>query len=294
MKLIPDQKHWKLWDLYLQGDNGELSPDTLGHQICPTWHCDEMLLDFYLICCVKSGMCIFYETSLKDSSNSKGIVVRPGYSFLITPNKIVSYKVCSDEPWINAWIAFSGTKAKSLLNETEFGCNHVIETGTFIYDEIKNVTDTILQINNNTTRYMYAASSLWKVFAHMNAIHNAQSLPSYYSTYTERAISLIHRYYNTDISVSDIANSMFISREYLYTLFKNDTGKSPSQYLMNLRIEKSCALLSNSNYTVQQIAQYLGFYDHAYFSKVFKNHMKISPKEYRLQMKLKTSESNNC
>ena len=86
-------------------------------------------------------------------------------------------------------------------------------------------------------------------------------------------------------TVSDIAKRLSISREHFFAVFKADVGKSPSRYLLEYRIGKARELLMESRYPVHVIAQYLGFYDHAYFTKKFRETVGASPTVYRKMKK---------
>lgn len=58
-------------------------------------------------------------------------------------------------------------------------------------------------------------------------------------------------------------------------------GVSFSNYLNKIRIEQSKLLLKNTDSSIVEIAMEVGFEDQSYFSKVFKNLTKMTPKQYR-------------
>ena len=286
MNKKPDQINWRLRDLPYEYTNDEFFPCTSGYQTCPPRHEDEMLLDSYLICCVESGGCTFRNSSLNDQKKAEEYHVGPGESFLIEPGRIASYSADVDAPWVNAWIGFAGPKAQQFIEATEFRYSPVMKTGTELYHGIRSLTDTALSFRQPVLRYMHASSVLWKMMADLITQSTLPEPKLMRSSYTERAISIIHRRYRDHTcGVSEIASELCISREYFYTLFKNDTGQSPSQYLIDLRMEKACALLMESDYPVNLIAQYVGFYDHASFSKKFREWMGEAPNQYRKQHK---------
>ncbi len=64
-------------------------------------------------------------------------------------------------------------------------------------------------------------------------------------------------------------------------LFGEAMGHSPHQYIIKRRIDKSIALLSNSDLSVREIAAQLGFHDQPHFTKLFKVAMGVSPTFYR-------------
>ena len=70
-------------------------------------------------------------------------------------------------------------------------------------------------------------------------------------------------------------------------LFKQETGSSPQRYLTRIRIEHSCNLMHHSNLSINEIADFSGFSDRYYFTKVFHSLMSVSPARYRKQVLLK-------
>lgn len=59
----------------------------------------------------------------------------------------------------------------------------------------------------------------------------------------------------------------------------------PGQYLLNLRISECCRLMGETNLKIVEIARRLGFEDPAYFSRMFKQRIDMSPSEYRLVLR---------
>lgn len=62
--------------------------------------------------------------------------------------------------------------------------------------------------------------------------------------------------------------------------FRRCTGESPVQYINRHKIDRACALLASSDVTVTSVADMLGFYDTAYFSKVFLHYKGVTPGRY--------------
>ncbi|MGM0883487.1 MAG: response regulator [Bacillota bacterium] len=94
-------------------------------------------------------------------------------------------------------------------------------------------------------------------------------------------IQYIENRYQQEITLQDIANQFFLSREYISRKFKQVTGENLSDYLVRIRIEKAKLLLLNPNLKISQIAQMVGYADEKYFSKVFKKMAGQSPNQFR-------------
>ena len=82
---------------------------------------------------------------------------------------------------------------------------------------------------------------------------------------------------------AELAERCLVSVSTLQRVFKNTYGKTISEYRNELRISKAKKLLITGNYTVEETAEILGFYDSAYFSRCFKKAEGLSPKKYLKQ-----------
>ncbi|MBN2625120.1 MAG: response regulator [Spirochaetales bacterium] len=84
-----------------------------------------------------------------------------------------------------------------------------------------------------------------------------------------------------DLSVSIIAEEMFLSENYFSRLFKKVCGTGCNKYITEKRIEKAKALLETTNLQSGMIAALVGYRDCNYFSLAFKKHTGESPTSYR-------------
>ena len=82
-------------------------------------------------------------------------------------------------------------------------------------------------------------------------------------------------------TIAEIAEQCGVSECYFRRLFQEYSGESPMNFRQRYRIEKAKQLLlSDEHYTVGEIAEMLGFSDIYHFSKTFKKHFGLSPREY--------------
>jgi YesN/AraC family two-component response regulator len=104
--------------------------------------------------------------------------------------------------------------------------------------------------------------------------------------FMEKLMQVIRQHYsNPDFDVNDIVDKMGISRSVLYSKLKSLSNQSISEIITNYRLQKSTELLQKSNMSISEVAMECGFYDPAYFSRVFKQRYGISPKAFRDESK---------
>ena len=278
---MPTQKTRKHTETFYSGVNDELCPLFSGYEYCLPLHSAKCIRDHYLLCCVLDGYGRFCPGSAKNYRETEEYRMGAGETFLIPPHQFAFYEADRHEPWTYAWIGFSGRMAGVYLQNTDFASRPVVKTGTGIYRSICDLTDMTAQIERPHAAYMYASAAIWTILADLIRSASLPGASGRMNRYVEQAVGVIRTNYMKDLTVSGIADRLGISREYFCKIFREGTGKSPSRYLLQFRIEKACALLRESEYPVYLIAQYTGFSDHTYFSRRFHELTGKSPLEYR-------------
>ena len=97
------------------------------------------------------------------------------------------------------------------------------------------------------------------------------------------AVKYIEKHYSEPITLTDIADSIHVSKNECCRCIKRCMGMTPFEYLLSYRIYRAAALLreASSADSIADIAIKVGFNNTSYFNKVFKKHMGCTPKEYR-------------
>ncbi len=91
----------------------------------------------------------------------------------------------------------------------------------------------------------------------------------------------LHEEYHTDIAVTDLATEAQVHPAHLARAFRQRYGATVGEYVRRLRIESACKQLLDSSMPISEIAESMGFCDQAYFSKVFRNEVGVTPGQYR-------------
>ena len=81
--------------------------------------------------------------------------------------------------------------------------------------------------------------------------------------------------------VAQLADSLYMSQMQLYRKLKMMTGKTPSQFIRSIRLQKGRELLRNTALSISEVAYEVGFSDPNYFSRTFRQAYSCSPRDFR-------------
>lgn len=96
-----------------------------------------------------------------------------------------------------------------------------------------------------------------------------------------QAIRFIHEHYSEPLTLERIADVPKCSPRHLTRLFKTQTGFSPIDYVIRLRIDKAKELLLDTEATLQEISTTVGYPDVYFFSRMFKKYTGLPPTQYK-------------
>lgn len=91
----------------------------------------------------------------------------------------------------------------------------------------------------------------------------------------------IDQHYKENLTLDQLSEKVSINKYYMSHAFKREYGISPINYLISCRIREGKRLLVETDLSLSQIANVLGFSSSSYFSQSFRNAEGLSPTEYR-------------
>lgn len=179
------------------------------------------------------------------------------------------------------WLHFDGTVVKEIMTGCgifdEFSYTRIINDAT-----LNIVKEIILQTQNKKSGYEVKNLSLF-----------CELLLSFTKDYEVNAesdnnrISVLPAYLSikedpkSKYSISDYASMCSMSKYHFIHKFKEEIGISPLKYKNNILMDKAAFLLDNTDLSIYEIANKLGFEDPLYFSKKFKLYCGLSPTQFR-------------
>ena len=92
---------------------------------------------------------------------------------------------------------------------------------------------------------------------------------------------LAQKRYMENITLGDIANEVYMSPNYICSVFKKETGETINEYLMKVKMEAARDMLKNTRMKILEIAEKLGYENPHYFSYSFKRYTGQTPQQFR-------------
>jgi YesN/AraC family two-component response regulator len=106
-----------------------------------------------------------------------------------------------------------------------------------------------------------------------------------YSQIVQQCITYTDFHYAEPLTLAFFAERCHVTKSYLSSLFKKETGGNLTDYIHSVRISHSLFLLNSTQMPIHIVAANCGYNDINYFIKLFKRLNGISPKQYRIQLR---------
>lgn len=102
----------------------------------------------------------------------------------------------------------------------------------------------------------------------------------------KKALDYIYKNYTNKITINDLVKEVNMCRTELTKLFKESLGYTITEYILRYRIEQSLPLIRSNTLNMTQISETVGFNSSSYFAEAFNTVMKMTPSQYKKQLKL--------
>lgn len=247
----------------------ELYAIEVGHNCVPNSLKWTLKRDIYILHYVVAG---------KGTYMNKNFTA--GDAYIVIPNELETIEADAESPYETYWIIFKGTKTDNVLKY----CNLPQHNSVFEFNETIECAKLIKQAIDMTfvseTEEAYFMQGILYNILSLHVRHCPEINPPC-SSLASRIKDFIDCNYFNNINLGELALQLNYSRSHLYRIFKTSYGMSPNEYLINLRIEKSKALLDELS--VSETAYSVGFNNPLYFSRIFHQKIGVSPTEYKKQ-----------
>ncbi len=245
----------------IESDFCDINPMQFGYENCDKSHSyGPAVRTHWLIHYVVSGKGFF-------EIGGKKYTIGAGQMFVIPPFVETYYEADRENPWEYIWIGFTTKGELPISLDDVIYC----PKAELIFERMKKCAE------NENGRTAFLCARIWDLFSVL--LENKKNEISY----VEKALSCIHSEYSNQITVQDIADRLGLNRSYFSMIFKNETGVSPVQYIVDYRMKVAASLMINQGMNVTVAANSVGYTDIFTFSKMFKRYYGVSPKKYILE-----------
>ena len=248
-----DYRNLLLTNQHLQ----DLNPLIAGEERCKPGHSFGPAVRKYTL--------IHYVFRGKGTLYSRGQEhpVQAGQAFLILPGEVTTYCADMDDPWHYCWIGFDGA----------------LSTRFQELPPVFSVSDAPFRIimddnSGKANQEHRLCATLFELYS-LLFCENPRINP-----HVRRVKDYIQASYMHPIRVEQIAQELSLDRRYLSRLFKEHTGQSIQEYIINIRLLEAEQYLLQG-YSVQESANLAGYPDVSNFSKIYKKHRGSSPATVR-------------
>lgn len=203
--------------------------------------------------------------------------IRAGEMIVISPQTPYQYTAPKKMNITYLWVHFTGYEAESFMKNLEISTNRPQTAG--IHWELYPIWKKLFhEFILNDRLFVHAAGGiLTELLVEFSRIlHNPNS-----GRLLLKSISYIHEHYPDDLKLSALAQLEALSETHYRALFKQRTGLSPIQYIIQVRVDAAANFLTNSRKSIHEIAALVGYADVYYFGRIFKSKTGISPGKYR-------------
>lgn len=269
---------------FLQNDFFDVIIYQYGYEKCDALHSfGPALRNHYLIHYIISGKGTF---RVYINNEVREYVLHAGQAFLIVPNQLIRYIADSEDPWEYMWIEVDGLKARDYLGQAGLSLQAPIYTAKS--SESRQVMVDYFQaiVQHSEFSSVKIMGYVYLLFDALieSSIHTrktASNSNSIQQFYIQSTVSFIEKNYHEEITVENMAEAVGLERSYFSKLFKKLMKKSPQDFLISYRINKSCEILRSSDKTIGEIAALVGYSNQFHFSRAFKKILGDSPREWR-------------
>lgn len=235
------------------------------------------VLNEYQLLYIVRGAGSFVSESVKKTN------IKEGNMFLLFPGEWHSYTPDKSTGWDEYWIGFKGVNIDNRVQNKFFAKDKPI-FNVGIRDDIVQLYKQAIDIakeQNTGFQQMLAG-----IVNHLLGLAYSQNKHSSFEELKvlkqiNKAKILMYDHFHLGIGPQEVAQEVNMSYSWFRRIFKQYTGFPPSQYLLELKLQRSKELLTNTADTSQEIAFKVGFENSDYFCTVFRKKTGMTPMKYR-------------
>ena len=240
----------------------DFHPLEYGYERCTidNWTVPRNCISRYMIFFVKSGKGYITVNNEKQEVNA-------GEGFIVKSNEYIYYEPDKKDPWFIAYVNFTGDFA------------HLFSDLPRVFPYPPQYFDELIDIcHKDSMITFYLSGFLHKMCADFRLGEDKK--PDLQTLHVNAAVMYINHHFWEGMNCERVAQFMRLSIRYLSRCFKNVTGKTLQEYIIEKKLATAIFLLKNGA-SVAETAEKVGYNDFVTFSKAFKQLYGYAPSEIK-------------
>ncbi len=238
------------------------------------------ILDSWQLLYIHSGRGVLYTAAGEE------IPVNCGEMILLRPGVWHSYFPDRETGWEEYWIGFKGPvieerREKGFLEKTVYSVG--------VKEDIVNLYNRAIQVaQQEKTSYQQLLAGVVNMLFGMAVYYdtNRAVAEDYAAAKIDAAKAIMREKFCEDLDLEALSKELGMSYSWFRKKFREYTSISPARYVLGLRIQEACRLLTESSLSIKEIAYSVNFDDNAYFSAMFLREVGMTPKEYQRKFRV--------
>lgn len=242
------------------------------------------ILNEYQLVYITRGQGIF------TSAHQATIQIQAGDLFLLFPGEWHTYRPDPGTGWYEYWIGFTGHDIDSKIKAHFFSCNSPIIKAGFDSELVRLFQLAVYIAKEQLPGFQQVLAgiiSLLLGFSYSKLRANTFEGTKFLKQINKAKV-IMYEQIEGNLSGEQIAEKIGMSYSSFRRFFKQYTGFTPTQYILELKINKSKELLTNTELSCQEIAFEMGFNTPSHFNMVFQKKTGMTPHQYRVMTQGRT------
>ncbi len=203
--------------------------------------------------------------------------------FFVLPHGLpVRLSASTESPWSIYWAYFAGSQAPAIVA-------HLMGKNTYAPRKAKALVGRIAQFNDilhhlelleNMENLVYANSRFYSFLCSFR-LSVLSSKKHATKDGVIQSIEYMRENIQENVTLKDLARVAGLSVSHYCALFKKKTMQTPLNLYTTMKVQRACQMLQEKDQTIKSVAYALGFFDQYHFSKVFKQVMGTSPRDFK-------------
>ncbi|OWA35310.1 AraC family transcriptional regulator [Saccharibacillus sp. O16] len=259
--------------------SGPAWPIRLGSNLAkPNYHIGPRTTAYYYLLLVLGGRGTFIQ-------NDRTYSLAAGDMFCLFPQVMHEYWTDPEDPLRKVFLAFDGRMALELLRRIGLTPNRPHQPSIRV-EEAAAAMRSFLQ--QTAAQEMKASdlgrlSAFYRIFAALEHEAASDTREPNEVSWLQRGLDYMEIHYADGITVEEVARHAGVGRTYFSKKFHERYGHTPVSHMQKLKLDEARMLLEQTNYSLSEIAHSVGYPDLFSFSKAFKKHTGLPPRQYRQQ-----------